>query len=571
VKRGPALVPALASMALSTLLRAPNLPQPTGPDQGIMMRIGLGILRGHVPYRDAFEAATPPIFFTYAGFLAVLGETMRSVNLADLIVVSLTSALVAFIGSRACPERPRGAAWAAGLLYAVVSAGTAFGMNAAGELTAGSYWFVAQREVFIGFLVAAATALAFGTGVPGAARAAAIGLLTGAGFMYKFPALLLFLPATAYVLLPSPEGAAARHGVFRRAMLWAGGVAAAPALCLVWFWRHEALAPMYEATVEFVRQVYGQNDYGLVSALKNGFLRTGIVVRESAPVWALALAGAATVITGARRSGAVIPASRRKQVVVLWFAASVLVVAAQREFFGYHYLVIPAPLAATAGMTAAMLAASLGLGAGIGLRRTVAALGRMPAVLVLLAAGACGMVVFAGYNLRHVTRFVRFETGERDRTWYDSHFTAWPEHEYSYPGDAAVAAALAEITKPDDRVFVLGGIEPVIYTLADRRSASRFIWSWCLTDTNRADLPIAGLFREELIRDFSQSPPAALVTIGPLERFSKYPILTDALLPAYEQVGVFPDERYLYRLKPGARIAAPRLPVRTAVSGSDPW
>src|SRR5262245_63640858 len=98
-------------MAVSAVLHLPNLPQPTGPDQGIMMRIGLGILRGHVPYRDAFEAATPPIFFTYAAFLALLGESMRSVNLADLIVVALTAGLVACIASRACPERPRRAAW----------------------------------------------------------------------------------------------------------------------------------------------------------------------------------------------------------------------------------------------------------------------------------------------------------------------------------------------------------------------------------------------------------------------------------------------------------------------------
>jgi hypothetical protein len=590
-ERARVLLAAVGSALLCALLRLPNLPQPTGPDQGIMMRMGMGLLRGHVPYRDGFEAGSPPIFFTYAAFLRLLGERMLSVNLADLIVVALTALFVAGLAARAVPSRPAAAAWCAGLLFAVFSAGTCFGLNSSGDLTTGSFWFVAQRETFINLLAACALWFALGAarretrpgGFPGASVGAAlfVGLLSGAGFYYKYPALALFLPATLLVGLPRP-GAGSGEGIARgtgvRALAWLAGFLAVPGAFLWWFDRHGALAPMLEATVEYVHEVYGRNEYGLVAAVKNGFLRTVLIVRENASLWVLCVAGTAATAAGlwrGRSAGGGEPelsASevRADRLLVAWWLLAIIAVCSQREFFGYHFLVLLPPLAALAGVTLARMLPNPETRGG---RRLAAwALSTPALLLALLFAG--NALVFAGLNSRHFTRAVRMATGDKTREWYDAQFTAWPGHEYSYPADAAVAARVREITREDDRIFVLGGIEPVIYTLSGRRSASRFIWSWCLTDTARADGPISARFRSELISELLARPPAALVTIGPLERFRKYPELTGLLEPAYELDTALPEDRYVYRPRPGAALkdqVGGLVQPGPLTAGSDPW
>jgi hypothetical protein len=61
---------AILAVAL-LLVRLPSVVQPAGGDQGIYAYVGQSILKGEVPYRDAWDQKPPGIHFTYAAMLAL--------------------------------------------------------------------------------------------------------------------------------------------------------------------------------------------------------------------------------------------------------------------------------------------------------------------------------------------------------------------------------------------------------------------------------------------------------------------------------------------------------------------
>ena len=552
----------IASAAAALALRLPNLPQPLGPDQGIMATIGEGILRGQVPYRDAWEMATPAIFFTYAGIYKLAApffhaplERMVAVPLADMIVVAFSCAMVALAAGRASPTRGRLAAWVGGLCFALFASGRSFGMNSAGDLTAGTHWYLAQRETFINLLAACGAVIALGREGPSRGRGGgavwrflALGLLAGGGIAYKFPAGALFIGAAALCFAEAWASRQERSFPVRAgvgAAVIAAGATVVPLLLLAWFWRRGALAPMAEATLGYVHQIYGHAQHGLLATAKNGTVRTAVVVRENFWLWALA-AGAVAWCGAAAADRLRRPGALRVASLGVWWLSAMLYVAAHREFFGYHYLVLLPPMSALAGVAVAVASPHRD---GTSPKRDPDGVLREPARLIMAAALAANLVVFAGLNYKHYTSLLRVVSGGKGMSWYYSHFTAYPNHEYSFPADLEVARHLAATTGPHEPVYVLGGIEPVIYLLSERRCPSRFVYSWFLTDTARADVPLAAQFRQELARSLRDDPPVALVTIGPLERFAKYPVLHDALAPRYSLEREFPDGRFLYRLR----------------------
>jgi hypothetical protein len=86
VVRRPAWVaPSLVALALVTLaVKAPAFVMPMGQDQGLYHAVAEEILRGGVPYRDAWDPKPPGIFYTHALVLAVLPDPWRECHLGSL-------------------------------------------------------------------------------------------------------------------------------------------------------------------------------------------------------------------------------------------------------------------------------------------------------------------------------------------------------------------------------------------------------------------------------------------------------------------------------------------------------
>src|SRR5215207_3310256 len=112
-----------------------------GRDQGIYAVVADTILKGGMPYRDAWDFKPPGIFLTYAFAQGVFGKSMLSIRLLEVIGLVATVFGLQRLG-QVFFDRPK-AGLVAGAVAALVHA----------EL---EFWHTAQPETFGGFLTVAA-------------------------------------------------------------------------------------------------------------------------------------------------------------------------------------------------------------------------------------------------------------------------------------------------------------------------------------------------------------------------------------------------------------------------------
>ena len=98
-------------------------------------------------------------------------------------------------------------------------------------------------------------------------------------------------------------------------------------------------------------------------------------------------------------------------------------------------------------------------------------MGKIFVVLAVLV----NLFFFATIVHMHYTKYFFYVTEKINKQQYYDFFSAYPKHDYSFPADYKVSMYLEENTNTDDRIYVLGGIESVIYFLTKRESPSRFI------------------------------------------------------------------------------------------------
>lgn len=434
-----------------------------GLDQGIYAVVARVMRAGGAPYRDAWDFKTPGIFFVYALAQLLFGGGMEAVRWLE--VAGLVSLVVAFA---LYARRFTGSVWP-GL------AGGALAVS--GHVWLG-FWQTAQPESFGAVLLAWALYLA--TASPASARSQRL-LWAGAGAAYAAAALLK--PPLGGGLLVSYGFAARRTlsgaepGSRASALLGPGvafgaGAALPLVLVLAYLAAKGALGALHEALFEFAPGYTALNYHS--GSLPGFALHTLelLLLRFSPllPIGVLLLL-VLPPLAAREREGALHVAG-----VLLFCLAGV---ALQGRFFPYHY-----------GAAVPLLS----LLAGFGLWKLVLvpwgrsiALG--PALLALLvfftahALGAHG-VVPGGFLQRVRT----VDAG------------------YAYDAPLRrVAAFVRAHTRPDDAIYVFG-FQPMLYDLAHRRPASRFIYN----APQRAPW-FASRGRDALMRDLARDPPAAIL------------------------------------------------------------
>jgi hypothetical protein len=112
--------------------------------------------------------------------------------------------------------------------------------------------------------------------------------------------------------------------------------------------------------------------------------------------------------------------------------------------------------------------------------------------------------------------------------------------DYNLSADRAVALEVRSRTRSDEPVFVWG-FEPVVYWLAEREPASRFIYNVpqrCPWEAKHA--------RQLLMRDLSKRTPSIIV----LQRRDVFPSVTGNELDSKDSIESFPEfERFLSRYR----------------------
>lgn len=121
-------------MSLSFILRLAFLYEPFERDEGLYAYIGQEILRGGIPYKDAIENKPPGIYYLYAGFIALVGNSTEGIRLLSAGYSLLTVLSIYYLASHLYGAR-------AGLLSSFF-----YGIFSSGPMIRGSS---SQCEVFM--------------------------------------------------------------------------------------------------------------------------------------------------------------------------------------------------------------------------------------------------------------------------------------------------------------------------------------------------------------------------------------------------------------------------------------
>ena len=507
--------PHAAVVAIVVVLGLPMLNFPFGADQAIFAEIGRTIWQGGMPYTDAWDQKPPAIFLIYA--VAIRGPLglMRNVRAFDLAWLSLTVVVLIELGRRWWTLR---AGAIAGLLYGAL------------YVTTTGYWHSAQPDGFIALPLALALLLydaAARRTVHGRLRSRRIrrvGLLVAAGLLLGFAFQLRFIMALLVPFIPLVElGAVPRRERLRLwldRMVWLGvGFAFFQGVLVLYLAVGGALGE-YIAAARFASGYTSLGGpYSPEGLTTSNYLST---VRLSFLFWALGrLVLTAPAIIGGF-FGVFVLRERRVQQLVLFVVLGYVGIAAQAKFFPYHYLYL-LPFMALLGGWAWDQAFRL-------LRRTR---GRSLATTggALLVGGLLlstpEVVDNAWWQWKgHVEYYTRPEARE---SYYDF-FGPWNGGTFSYRASRETAYYLERRTEPTDRLYVWG-YDPLIYLLAQRPSASRFVYSFPLM-SDWAPRSWQGEFMEEL----ESHPPVYFV----VQRYEGARWITGHVVDSGDYIAWFP-------------------------------
>jgi hypothetical protein len=527
----------LAIIVFAGVIRIPSLTQPLGPDQGIMSVIGEGILHGQLPYRDFWEMGSPAVFFTYALMFKIFGTSMAAIPITDTLVSMLTTFLI-FLLAKQIWDRKVG--YLSALVFAFFSNGIRLGMHAGGDIAFGTFWYIAQRETFMLPLIVASFYLLLRSQRQ-AWRPWSLflsGVLAGLAFVYKFPAVVMLVCGLFYLNwnLTKEKGRNLGRRLFHKNLSLILGFVFALVPFALFFAVKGTLGELIDVTFRYVFGVYSQMDHNYMGTIKMAFVRTLFIAQENFLLWIFAITSGIFVWRHDRRNENVL--------VLLWGVSALLFVASHREFFGYHYLMVLPPFSLLTGY--GLLKA---LGPRLNVRRVLTEdWGKAFVILTVVA----NLSFFAALDFMHYTKAYYYLTGKITQKEYYGFFSAYPAHDYSFPADYEAARYLSQHTRREDPVYVLGGTDSAIFFLAQRKPASRFIFSWFLFSSTHGRGPQAEAYRDELLTDLGSRAPKYIVTIHSLDTFREFPKIYNFVQEHYALEKVFPDDRYVYGLKPAA-------------------
>lgn len=450
-------------VGLALLFGAATVLYPFGGDQGLYYYVGREWLHGSVPYRDAMEQKTPLIFLLHMGLVALTGQNMWAIRVAELALIVPLGWLLAELATPPGETRRPGLLGLGSLATSVLY----FGLF--------NYWDTAQCEIWYVTLSLLSLWVVLRRS-PARSDWILAGLLGGLAWLTKPPAALLL--AVVVVALAwrayrhaAPEGRGGRSAL--QALVAYGAGAAFPvAATALYFLAVGALDELFDLAfrANYHDMLHSSTVSGAAELLRR-FLdfsdRTGPL---AAGLLGLALLGLCLAV----RWRSARPA-RRYGLCLALLTAGCVAVAIQRKFYGYHWGVL-APLMAFVLVCAA---SDLGrLAARFGLHRPLA-----PAVLGLLLVVGWSGTESAGSYAGVLGSSVRYATGRIEREQFLEHFVH--DDGTPYAEQEAVGHWITHHSRPDERIAVRG-FEQTIYAVARRRAPTRFFWTRWLTEPRRA-------------------------------------------------------------------------------------
>jgi 4-amino-4-deoxy-L-arabinose transferase-like glycosyltransferase len=418
------------------VLMAPLYSEPFERDEGVYATLAQAIIRGELPYRDAWDNKPPLVAVWYALSFLTLGEAIEAPRVAASIFGAGSVLVVFLLVRRMYGERP---ALAAGLIL-----GLAFGIP---YLQAN-----ANTEIFLVLpMVGALYACWRGVEEDSRSWLVVAGMLSALAFLTKQPAMWNLFALAAFI-----AWTARKQG---RAAITSGlGALGAGVLA--------GLAPfvLFFAATRLLDDVYFANfTYNELWAREIPLAKR-LLRMITLPSLNLALASAFLTV-GAAVSGVRIVGSRARPadvLILLWVVGSFLGVKTSGKDYPHYYVQLLPGLS----ILCALLVYELAPWRRSAPWRGAASLGLL-ALFLLSVAWNARVYALGSLNDVHEEKFPNQSVTEADFQAQD------------------VANYIALVTEPNDTIFNLGR-ESQLYFLADREPATEFIYDrsfWLAEDT----------------------------------------------------------------------------------------
>jgi hypothetical protein len=476
-----------------------------GRDQGIYAVVADTMLKGGMPYRDAWDFKPPGIFIVYSLAQGLFGKTMLAIRLLEVIGLIATVFGLQRLG-QVFFDRPK-AGLVAGAVAALLHAQLEF-------------WHTAQPETFGGFLtIAALVVLTLDTSprrrwlVP-----LAVGALFGLCALLKPPLGGGVLVCGAYVLTREQTRAAKLPRLLQVAALIVFGFALPIALVLGWIAARGAWPAFWWTFHDFVPG-YTKLNWSdahapsmLYHALEEAFFKFSAL-----SAFGVIAAIAMTPLHAREREGIFL--------VLGIIAIHLTGITMQGKFFPYHY-----------AATLVLICFISGLGLYKLFRRClVAGPGSMLAlasfVLVAISMRDAARDLPQGFWERTQMRlaFLLRQAPFHSRAELDRQLSFVAD--YSLDADRQLALDIRSRTGSADPVFIWG-FEPSTYFLAERPLASR--WTYSVPQRTPWQREYS---RRELLKDLSLNRPKVVV----VQRRDVFPSVTGSPLDSRDELPGFPE------------------------------
>ena len=465
-------VVAAACAALVVVWAVGYLAWPFSNDQGILSWVGEVVRRGGMPYRDGWDVKGPLTYLLYAVPGALFGRNQWGLRAFDLAVLGVGLWCVARI-----VRQQGGSAWAgrvASLLWLLWYAsidhhGTAQPDGWAAVLLAGAVVPLTRRGVTSGFTRSTIAA----------------GALIGAAMLVK-PTYAAMLAMPALQGVASFRAADARRAVMQGWLAVAMGAALVVGACWGWLAANGALDAMLDVQFGWIPTAYTDVTSAWPSRIYT--LMHHLTAEHFALAMPFVVAGLALAWRRARADAALF---------VAWVGASLLGVAAQGNFWEYHWHALYPPMAVLAALTLDAIVAPTEQGAS-------APPSHAPGAALRTFASSAAIMLLVSAALEPAMDVYR--RALRPGTWH-SLFGPYASGE-AFDETVRWIRERSDATEP---VLVWGQLSGVNW-LADRASVSRFAHMTPLV------VPPGNArrerYRDELLDGVRRTPPRLVIALA---------------------------------------------------------
>ena len=452
----------LAIVACAAGVRARLAPIPLERDEGEYAYMGQAILRGELPYVDAYNFKLPGVYYTYALILSIFGQTHVGVH-HGLIVINAATIVLLFLLVRRLMSP------AEGLIAAAAFAFLSLSLPALG--------FTANAEHFVILpAVAGSLLLLIGSQEDRSGVLLWSGFLFGLGFLMKQHGAAFMAFGGLYLLLHNLIQRRGWIRTFGQCVLFSAAAVAPYAITCLYMALMGAFDEFWFWTFQQARDYTGLIDFetGMTSLA----YQVGSIGGASIALWLLALLGL-TALAWDR------PA-RRKSLFVGLFTLFSFAAICPGLMFREHYFILLFP--------AACVLVAIACGALGRLAREIQPSWVAPGITAATAALGVATAVFQQADYLF---------------WQEPNVICRQSYPFNpFVQSLKIAEYIREHSGQDDRVAVLGS-EPQILFYSNRRSATGFIMVYPMTEPHSYSLDL----QQQMIVQIEKTRPEFVVSV----------------------------------------------------------